>query len=177
MSSDAHGIREGTDMDEQRMTYEDLEALLKRVEAEPYGWEPEPVHPDVKAYYQRRVLGQTHEEMADVFEDARREGETRAQAKTRIMLEAYSLEGRGIRDSDLWRLRAQYVWVREYVQGVGGGLPYNTHNWAHFYNRYGQGGAREPVLMIGLRKDTVTEMARLCAAESEALRALQILGH
>lgn len=176
MSSDVHGTREGTGMDEQRMTYKDLEALLKKVEAEPYGYEPEPVHPDVKAYYQRRVLGQTHEEMADVFEDARREGETRAGAKSRLMLEAYSRQGFGIKDRDLWQLRAAYARVYQFVQTDG--LPYSTHNPFHFWNRYGTGGPhRAPVYMIGLRKDTLAEMARLCAAESEALRTLQILEH
>lgn len=138
-------------------TYDDLMDLLRRMEDHPYGW-PGPA-PD------------------DWIEGVRGEQETRPQAKSRIMLEEYSLSGRQVRDSDLWGLRAQYVWVRSYVQGVGGGLPYNTHNWVHFYNRYGQGGAREPVLMVGLRVDTVAEMARLCAVESEAMRALRILSH
>lgn len=137
--------------------YDDLMALIKRMEDQPWGWEPEPVHPDV-------------------FEAARREGETRRQAKSRIMLEHYAREGFTVRDGDLWALRAQYVSVRQYVQGRGQGLPYNTHNWVHFYNRYGMGG-QDPVLMIGLRKDTVEEMGRMSMIESQSLWALRLLGH
>lgn len=138
-------------------TYGDLMALIKRIEDQPMYGEPEPVHPDV-------------------FEAARREGETRRQAKSRIMLEHYAREGFTVRDGDLWALRAQYVTVKEYVQGQGGGLPYNTHNWVHFYNRYGMGG-QDPVLMIGLRKDTVEEMGRMSMIESQSLWALRLLGH
>ncbi len=151
------------------LTYEDLMSLLRRLEDEPFGWE-QPVHPHVRDIYLERAGS-----ALDVFERERREGETRARAKTRIMLEAYSLDGRQIRDADLWRLRAQYVWIRQYVQGMGDGLPYNTHNWVHFYSRYGSGGAREVSLMIGLRHDTVAECARLCAAESAARVALRLL--
>lgn len=153
-----NGSFEPMPLSERAVTYEGLMELLRRMHDQ--GWnQPYGPAPD------------------DWFEGVRGEGETRPQAKSRVMLEEYSRQGLGIKDRDLWNLRAQYVWVKSYVQGVGGGLPYNTHNWIHFYNRYGQGGAREPVLMIGLRKDTVAEMARLCAAESEAIRALQILGH
>lgn len=141
------------------LKYEDLMALIRRVEDSPWG-------------HVRRTI---QDEASDVFERERREGETRAQAKTRVMLEAYSLEGRLIRDVDLWKLRAQYVRIREYVQGSGGGLPYDTHNWVHFYSRYGSGGAREVSLMIGLRHETVAECARLCAAESNARAALRLL--
>lgn len=165
-------------LSKRAVTFENIRALLKKVQEQPpYGWDTEPVHPDVKAYYQRRVLGETHEQMADVFEDARRDGETRAQAKTRIMLEAYSLEGGQIRDSDLWRLRAQYVHMRQYVQGSGGGLPYNTNNPLHFVNRYARGGAREAVYTVGLRKDTVEEMGRAGIMESQAREALRLMGH
>lgn len=167
------------------LTYEDLMALIRRVEESPYG-------------SMRRYLA---DEAPDVFEEARqircvndtngdgdcaacarnpdapcRQRETRAQAKTRIMLEMYARDGREIRDRDLWNLRAQYVWVKQYVQGRGEGLPYNTHNWTHFYNRYGMGGL-DPVYMIGLRVDTVERMTRYCAAECAARDALRILPH
>lgn len=137
-------------------TFDDLMALIQRVQDAHYGPAPD-----------------------DWFEAARHTdaGETRAQAKSRIMLEEYSLSGRVVKDSELWGLRAQYVRVRQYVQGYGGGLPYDTHNWVHFYSRYGSGGAREASLMIGLRKDTVAEMGRAGVLESEARRTLRILGH
>lgn len=140
------------------VAYEDLMALLRRVEEQPWGWEPELVHPDV-------------------FEERRQEGESRRQAKTRIMLEQYNLERRPIRDADLWALRAQYVRVQEYVQGSGGGRPYSTHDWVHFYSRYGSGGGRELSLMIGLRVDTVEEMGRRSMIESQSLWAMRLLGH
>jgi hypothetical protein len=153
-----NGEFEPVPLSERAVRYEDLMALLRRMEEQPWGWEPELVHPDV-------------------FEERRREGETRRQAKTRIMLEAYNLEGRQIRDADLWGLRAQYVRVQEYVQGSGGGRPYSTHDWVHFYSRYGSGGGRELSLMIGLRKDTVEEMGRRSMIESQSLWAMRLLGH
>ncbi len=140
-------------------TYDDLMAMLRKVEEDPWGW------------------GARVAEAPDVFEDARRGEETRTEAKTRVMLEAYSLEGGVPRDSDLWRLRAQYVRVRQYVQGLGEGKPYSTDNWYHFYNRYGAGGAREAVLMVGLRVDTVAEMGRMSMIESQSLWAMRLLGH
>ena len=133
-------------------TYDDLMALLKRVEDTAWGQAP------------------------DTFEDARQGDETRAQAKSRIMLEQYSLEGGQIRNAHLFALRGQYVWMREFVQGIGGGLPYSTHNWSHFYNRYGM-KPLAPVLRIGLRKDTVEEMGRMSMIESQSLWALRLLGH
>lgn len=142
---------------------------------------PEPVVSRVPTYGDlmaliKRIEDTAYDEAPDVFEAARREGETRRQAKSRIMLEHYAREGFTVRDGDLWALRAQYVAVKEYVQGQGGGLPYNTHNWVHFYNRYGMGG-QDPVLMIGLRKDTVEEMGRMSMIESQSLWALRLLGH
>ncbi|QWT29841.1 hypothetical protein PP631_gp060 [Streptomyces phage KimJongPhill] len=142
---------------------------------------PEPVVSRVPTYADlmdliKRIEDTAYDEAPDVFEAARREGETRRQAKSRIMLEHYAREGFTVRDGDLWALRAQYVAVKEYVQGQGGGLPYNTHNWVHFYNRYGMGG-QDPVLMVGLRKSTVEEMGRAGILESEARRTLRILGH
>lgn len=153
-----NGEFEPQPLSERAVAYEDLMALLRRVEEQPWGWEPDVVHPDV-------------------FEEARRDGETRRQAKTRIMLEAYNLEGRQIRDADLWALRAQYVRIQEYVQGSGGGRPYSTHDWVHFYSRYGSGGGREASLMIGLRRDTVEEMGRRSMIESQSLWAMRLLGH
>lgn len=135
------------------LAYEDLMALLRRVEAQPYGPAPD-----------------------DWFEGVRREGETRPQTKSRVMLEEYAREGFQIRDKDLWNLRAQYVRVYRFVQGRGQGLPYNTHNWVHFYNRYGMGGT-DPEYMIGLRVDTVEEMGRAGMVESQSLWALRVLGH
>lgn len=114
----------------------------------------------------------------DVFEEARNvdQGETRRQAKTRIMLEAYGQEGGQIRDRDLWVLRNQYVWWHEYVQGIGGGKRYDTHNPIHFANRYGmKPNSLAEVIQLGLRRDTVEEMTRRSMAESTALRALRIL--
>lgn len=138
------------------LTHESLMELLQRVADQPYG--PFGAAPD------------------DWFEGVRHEGETRSGTKTRVMLEEYSRQGFGIKDRDLWQLRAAYARVYQFVQLDG--RPYSTHNWQHFYNRYGTGGPhRAPVYMIGLRKDTLAEMARLCAAESEALRTLQILEH
>lgn len=144
MSGD--GSFEPVPLSERALTYESLMALIRRLEDEPWGWQPEPVHPSVGA-------------------------------KSRIMLEAYSLEGKAIRDADLWQLRDQYVRIQEYVQGSGGGRPYSTHDWIHFYSRYGSGGGREISLMVGLRKDTVEEMGRAGMMESEARRTLRILGH
>jgi hypothetical protein len=152
-----NGSFEPQPISQRAMVYEDLMALLRRVEEQPYGWEPEIVHPDV-------------------FEERRREGETRAQAKTRIMLESYSLEGRPIRDSDLWRLRSQYVWIKSYVQGRGQGMRYDTDNWVHFYNRYGMGGT-DPEITVGLWKSTVEEMGRMSMIESQSLWAMRLLGH
>lgn len=136
------------------LTYENLMELLRRVEAEPYGPAPD-----------------------DWFEGVRHEGETRQGVKTRVMLEEYAARGFEIRDRHLFELRAQYTRVYQFVQGYGGGLPYNTHNWAHFYNRYGAGGGKDPVYMIGLRVDTVEEMGRAGMAECAARESLRLLGH
>ncbi|QEQ93637.1 hypothetical protein SEA_ZUKO_59 [Streptomyces phage Zuko] len=159
---------------EEPPTYDRLMDLLRRLEDQPWP-EPEPVHPHVREVY-REILADAQASALDVFEVERRDGETRAQAKTRIMLEAYSLEGSPIRDTDLWRLRAQYVWIKSYVQGRGQGLRYDTDNWVHFYNRYGMGG-QDPEYMIGLRKSTVQEMMRRSMIESQSLWAMRLLGH
>jgi len=135
-------------------TYEDLMDLLRRVADEPYG-------------------------PPDTFESARQDDETRVEAKGRLMLEQYAREGRPIRDGHLWALRAEYARMYQFVQGVGGGLPYSTHNWAHFYNRYGAGmdGRRAPVLMVGLRKDTLMECARAAEQTRVVTLALHLLSH
>lgn len=72
--------------------------------------------------------------------------------------------------------REAYVWSREFVQGIGGGKSYDTHNPIHFANRYGmRPNSLAPVLTVGLRVETVKEMTRRSMAESTALRALRIL--
>ena len=147
-------VREGVS---EGPTYEGLMEVLRRVEAQPYG--PLGAAPD------------------DWFEGVRGEGETRGQTKSRVMLEEMSQRGFPIRDADLWKLRAAYVRVYQFVQGYGQGLPYNTHNWAHFYNRYGSGRAKDPVYMIGLRVDTVEEMGRAGMIESQSRETLRLLGH
>lgn len=137
------------------LTHESLMELLRRVEEQPYG--PFGAAPD------------------DWFEGARHEGETRSGAKSRIMLKEYSRQGFGIKDHDLWQLRAAYARVYQFVQSDG--RPYSTHNWQHFYNRYGADGRRIPVYMIGLRVDTVEEMGRMSMIESQSLWAMRLLGH
>lgn len=162
-------------LSDRALAYEDLMALLQRIEDAPAWGEPDPVHPNVAKAY-REILAEGHESAPDVFEGGRRAGETRRQAKTRIMLEAYARDGGQIQDADLWKLRAQYVYVRSYVQGRGQGMRYDTNNWVHFYNRYGMGG-RDPEIMVGLWKSTVEEMGRMSMIEGQSRWALRLLGH
>lgn len=66
---------------------------------------------------------------------------------------------------------------REYVQTDG--KPYNTHDWAHYLNRYGSrndGPHRAPTYLVGVLKTTVEEMGRKAMMDVEARRTLRILG-
>jgi hypothetical protein len=130
------------------MTYEDLVSLLERVREQP----------DLRG--------------PDVFADHKLDGETGRQAKSRTMLD-YSLEGRSVRDADLWALRAQYVSMKQYVQIDG--KPYSTHNPLHFTNRYGMGGARVQMIQLGIFKGTPEAMMVECARECAAREALRLL--
>ena len=171
MSGD--GSFEPMPLSERALTYKSLMETIRRLEDAPWP-EPDPVHPEVAQAY-RDILSEAHDEAPDVFEGGRRAGESRRQAKTRIMLEAYVRDGGTVRDGDLWKLRAQYVYVRSYVQGCGEGLQYNTDNWVHFYNRYGMGG-RDPEIMVGLWKSTVDVMFRAGVAVSAVRLANRVLG-
>jgi hypothetical protein len=161
-------------------TYEDLMDLLRRVADEPYG------PPDTFEGARHVVCMNDTDGDGDCASCARygsqspcRQMETRVEAKGRLMLEQYAREGRPIRDAHLWSLRAEYARVYQFVQGVGGGLPYSTHNWAHFYNRYGAGmdGRRAPVLMVGLKKDTLMECARAAEQTRVVTLAVHLLSH
>jgi hypothetical protein len=156
------------------LTYEDLVSLLDKVYESPYG------APDVFEESRRTVCVNDTDGDGDCASCARygdespcRQRETRGQAKTRVMLEHYALEGRPARHADMWALRAQYVSMKEYVQSDG--RPYSTHNPAHFTNRYGMGGTRIPVIQLGVYKGTPEAMMRYEAAENGARLALRLL--
>lgn len=105
----------------------------------------------------------------DVFEENRRRDETRQQTKARLMAELYK---RDLPDGK----PSKYVWVREFVQGLGGGLPYDTHNPLHFCNRYGmKPESLAPVVRVGLKRSTVEEMGKRSMIESSARECLRIL--
>jgi hypothetical protein len=113
---------------------------------------------------------------SDVFEGARQQDETRAEAKGRIFRELLHRQAnlppaRRLSDDVLeagtysyWRSPEEYATrPREYVQGWGGGLPYNTHNPWHFTDRYAMKPARTPNwqrVWMGVLKDTPMRMAQ-----------------
>lgn len=115
------------------------------------------------------LMDRVYEGAGDRIEMARWPDETRTEAKRRLMREVYAAD-----------MRAKYhMPPKEFVQGAGQGLPYNTHNWVHFLNRYGSSpnstGAREPSYRVGVYKDTPRRMMVEAAGECEAKRALQLL--
>jgi hypothetical protein len=66
---------------------------------------------------------------------------------------------------------------RAYVQSDG--LPYNTHNWGHFLNRYGSmsdGPHKVSTYLVGVWKSTVEDMTVEAHRDVEARMALRLMG-
>lgn len=148
----------------------------------------------------------SREDMPDVFEDARRENETRAEAKARVFDEVRAiqpvtydqvvelmsrLEREPYRDS--WghtpeeiksmglalhpltqRPQAYHMRPKEFMQGMGGGKPYNLKSGIHFSMRYGM--RAQPGIRVGVYHKTPRLMAEHEARESGARQALRLLG-
>lgn len=145
----------GTNRSGRTITADQVSALMDRVYHEPYR--------DSSGRYATEIVGQRTADAIqeiqmvtadDVFEGARLLGETRAQAKERLF-------------------RRQYVGrQREYMQVDG--KPYSTHDWRHFYSRYGT--PHRPGIILGVYAETPETMMRVCAAERSATIALRLLG-